>query len=127
MNEQSKIDHFEAVAIRKSKVEGWRAYAWKRAGDDLIITGGVPTIISRGKNKGRYKWDGKGESVVVTRDERDAEYSRYVKDTGNCGDCYGEGRQLSGWSKDDGARYRECKLCNGTGRADLAAAKGEGA
>lgn len=112
----TKITHLYAVAIRKSGIEGWEPYAWERVGEDVMLTGGIPRLLTRGPRKGQRTWDGKGTSVVVTRGEESAEEARYVAETGNCGKCQGDGKVFASWSIADGTKYRECKPCTGTGK-----------
>jgi hypothetical protein len=114
---QEHLSHTDAVAIKKSGVEGWEPYKYERVGDDLVLTGSVPRILTRGPRKGKRKWEGKGTSVVVTRAEVDAQSARYIAETGNCPECYGEGEVFSSWHKDEGVTKKQCPDCKGSRRA----------
>jgi hypothetical protein len=113
-----RICHMDAVAIRKSGVEGCEPFKYGAVGDDSVITGGIPKVLTRGPRKGRKTWDGCKESpVVVTRVEQADEEARYVAETGNCGKCYGEKQTFASWDHIEGTKYRECRKCAGTGKA----------
>lgn len=115
-----RVHHMDAVAIHKSGVEGWEPFRYQAAGEDSVITGGVPRLLLRGPRKNKRTWDGcKESSVVVTRAEIDAEAARYTTETGNCAHCYGDGKVFQSWDHIDGTTYRECKTCKGSGRAVL--------
>lgn len=111
------IHHMDAVAIRKSGIEGWEPYKWERVGDDSIVTGGIPHILKTGPRKGKKTWRGKGTSVVVTQGEVEAQAARYVTETGNCPKCYGKGEVFYSWNHIEGSKYRPCKACDATGKA----------
>lgn len=115
----AQVCHTDAVAIRKAGIEGWEPFAWEIIGTDgMLITGGIPRLLTRGPRKGKKTWSGCASSkVVVTRSEVDAEEVRYVAETGNCGKCYGIGRELVGWSVAEGEKFSPCKACGGKGGA----------
>lgn len=114
-----ELSHMEKVAIRKSGVEGWEYFRWQRAGEDSILTGGIPRLLKSGPRKGKKTWDGKGTSVVVTQAEIDEEAARYVSETGNCATCYGTGEVFQSWHHIDGTKYKPCRECGATGKAAL--------
>jgi hypothetical protein len=116
------LGHMDAVAIRKSGIEGWEPYKYERVGDDSLITGGIPRVLTRGPRKGRKTWDGKGTSVVVTSAEVAAQAASYAAETGNCDRCFGEKIVFARWSKAEGKKYRPCTKCSETGRATTAEA-----
>lgn len=52
----SKGSFARAIAIEKSGVERWTPFRWEVIGkDDMLITGGVPRILTRGPNKGQER------------------------------------------------------------------------
>lgn len=116
-----KINFTEVVARRKLGVgDDWLMHGWEVVGntDDLIVRGGVPVgLCSRGPRKGRPKWAGKSDSVVVTRAEERAERLKYEADTGKCHECQGTKETWAGWNCDTGDKYRPCRRCNATGVA----------
>lgn len=127
-----RIHHMDAVAIRKAGIEGWEPFKWERAGEDFIITGGIPRLLKSGPRKGRKTWDGKGTSVVVTRAEVEAQAAAYAAETGNCPECYGSGEVFKSWHHIDGTKYKTCSKCKGSCKAeaskgDQAATDGSGA
>lgn len=111
------VHHMDAVAIRKSGIEGWEPFKWERVGDDAMVTGGIPHILKTGPRKGKKTWRGKGTSVVVTRAEQEAQATRYVEETGNCHECYGKGEVFASWHHIDGTKYKPCRDCGASGRA----------
>lgn len=116
--------HMVTVAIRKSGIEGWEPFYYKRIGTDgILIKGGIPRLLIKGPRKGNKTWDRKDStSVVVTDSEIKAEEKRYSEETGNCAECCGEGKTVSSWSITDGTKYKPCKPCAGTGKNAAAAA-----
>lgn len=107
--------HMDVVAMRKAGIEGWSPFKYQLIGDDSVITGGIPRIITRGPRKGRKTWDGEGTSVVVTRAEVEAEAQRFASETGKCSRCYGKGEVFHSWHHKEGTTYRQCSSCAGTG------------
>lgn len=109
------------AVVAKRKVGGGDGWEWcssEAVGRDFLIKGGVPTIVTRGKAKGRKRWKGVPlDRALVSRDEFDAEAARYEAETGNCRECRGAGKTAYRWSKDEGTSYRECRSCGGTGKA----------
>lgn len=112
-----RLTHIDAVAIRKSGIEGWEPFRYEFiAPDSNLVTGGIPRILKSGPRKGRKTWDGKGTRVVVTRAEIEAEKQRYAAETGNCPECYGEGEIFASWHHERGTTYKPCPHCGGTGK-----------
>jgi hypothetical protein len=110
------IDHVDSVAKNKMNIPGWEPYAWERIGNDgLLVTGGIPRLIKRGKRKGEKMWEGKGDKVVVVQSEVDKEKDRYERETGKCCNCMGDVEVFAGWSMDTGRRVKVCGYCNGSG------------
>lgn len=121
--EKFSIKHAETVARRKCHApEGFEVFKWEAIGSDAVsLTGGIPRIITRGPRKGKKTWNKCIVTTeIVTKSEADAEQDKYEKETGRCGECMGEGKLLSGWSRDSGYTYRECSRCKGSGKADEA-------
>ena len=116
--------HWERIAKRKAGIDGWQWFAVEVIGRptgkgeaDRLVEGGVPTIVSRGKNKGQRRWDRKTATrVVVTGDEIRAECERYEREEQKCERCYGLGQVLASWSATGGWTSRSCGKCAGTGR-----------
>jgi hypothetical protein len=111
----------EEVARKKlNQPPEWKSCIWERIGPDAQkIEGGIPTIRTRGKYKGRPKWGKRSEFVacIVTDEEVRQEEQRYETETGNCCKCQGSGQVVWSISVTDGTKYRECKPCKGTGKA----------
>lgn len=109
------MKHWEAIAKRKAgDIDGWEWGDVRAAGDDLIVRGGVPNPGPRFR-----KWKGvQLTEVVVTKAEEQAEYERYERETGGCGECFGEGQVLADWHRETGKEYRPCPVCGGTGKAN---------
>lgn len=124
------MDHLGAVARRKvGGAPEWEYFRWERIGEgrDFIVEGGIPRLLKTGPRKGSKTWrDSKTQKAVVTEAEIVAEHARYEADTGNCGDCGGEGEVFKSWHKDHGATMQPCKRCAGTGKAPNAEVMGDG-
>ena len=114
------ITHAEVVAARKAgNIPGWEPYRWERVGSDsVLITGGVPRLITRGPRKGELTWAGcVSQSEVVTNAERAAEYARYEQDTGGCGECMSTGRRPGSPRDVNHPKYTVCPRCQGSTKA----------
>lgn len=109
--------HMDVVAKRKAgNIEGWEPWFYQAVEGGLIIKGGVPTLVTRGKTKGRRRWNTKeSQTVVVSDDDLTQEKARYEDETGKCAECYGEGKTIASASADGSRTYRNCKKCNATG------------
>ena len=114
------MNHLDEVARRKvAGPEGWEVCGWERigTGNDLVVEGGVPRLLKAGPKKGKKTWrDVPVQKAVVTEAELKAEHARYEAETGNCGDCFGNGEVFASWSVSAGVKHRPCKRCNGTGK-----------
>lgn len=108
-----------SVAIRKAGIVGWEPYRLEVVGDVVLVDGAIPHIITRGPKKGQKRWSPlvSPRKTYVTHAEAVEEEKRYEAETGKCGDCFGEGKKVWGWNKDEGTKYRECKKCHGCGKA----------
>lgn len=127
MNQEVEIarppNFLNRVARRKLGVsDAWELFAWERIGDtdDLLVTGGIPRLLKSGLRKGRKTWDGKGQTVAVTRSEVKAEFLTYEAESGNCHNCGGSGQEWATWSAASGNEYQQCRVCDGTGKAGAA-------
>lgn len=113
------MDHIENAARRKlgAKPE-WKAFRFEAVGGDFIVTGDIPVgYYKRGASKGRPKWKLPGQKTIATAADVKAEMDRYVKETGNCPECFGTKEQLKRWSQEHGKEMEPCKDCAGTGKA----------
>lgn len=114
------MDHMNEVARRKvGGPEGWEICIWERIGEgrDMVVSGGVPRLLTRGRRKGQMTWDNPLQKAVVTAAEIAAEHSRYEAETGNCGDCYGTAEVFARWSAINGTETKPCQRCGSTGKA----------
>ncbi|MFM0226161.1 hypothetical protein [Paraburkholderia dipogonis] len=117
----------DAIAIEKSGIEGWVPFRYELIGkSDTIMTGGIPRVLTRGPNKGQRKWDGMHSQVAVTQAEVDAAMAKYEAETGICAECEGSCKVVAGWSATEGAKYRECLKCHGTGKANIQGSQSNG-
>lgn len=114
------FDFFENIARRKlGQPPEWKACIWERIGPDACkIEGGLTTPILRGPRKGRPKWAKRYTFVacIVTDEEFRKEKAQYETETGNCADCQGHGKVICSVSVAEGAKYRDCSKCKGTGK-----------
>ena len=116
--------HGERVARRKAgDIPGWEVYRWEVIGDpftskDVMYTGCVPRLLKRGPRAGHKAWDSAETRrvVVVAGTEVETEFRRYEQETGNCGECMGEGQRCRGWNKAEGIQLAPCERCASTGR-----------
>lgn len=113
-----KLGHREAVALRKlGEPAGFQFYQLEFIGTDAVkLTGCIVTrTYSRGPRKGKPVFDGERLVAVVTAGEEEIERARFEAETGQCGECMGEGKTLKAWRQETGAEWRPCRSCGGTG------------
>lgn len=114
---QQPPDFFN-LAVRQlcGAAEGWEWFSAEAVPPDaILLEGGVPVKITR---TGRRHWkSGTGDRYVVTRAQVAAVEAEWEARTGKCRQCGGDGLEHHGWARTDGARYRECTRCLGTGAA----------
>jgi hypothetical protein len=116
------INDIMKAAENKHGIKGWQAHSWERCGKDSIVTGDIPIgVFKSGSRKGESKFKGKGQKVIITKDELIKVAIEYETTTGKCWDCHGTGQELVGWDKSEGSIYRSCQRCQGTGEAAKAA------
>lgn len=100
------------LEVARRKAGGGPDWNWikiRRVGDDAtLVVGGI-----RGSPK--REWS---PEVAVMDSEADAEERAYEERTGRCGECLGVGQIIAGVSRENGASYRECPKCKGTGSAE---------
>jgi hypothetical protein len=112
------MGHRERLALRKlGNPAGFEFYRWEAVGDAVVMRGCVCSgaTYTKGKDKGRIKYDGPQRTVVVTEAEEAAERARFVQETGKCGECCGDGREFARWDHIEGTTYRPCRKCKGSG------------
>lgn len=119
----ANLQHLESAARRKQNApENWFAFQFEVVGEsDYLIAGAICTdFYSRGPRKGKPKWPGgPGVKVVLTKADVDAEIARYVRETGNCPDCFGTKEEFASWNHETGTKMRPCERCGATGKAQL--------
>lgn len=118
------------VAMRKlGNPADFKFYAWRVVGPDAVqLTGCVTTqVYSKGPRKGRPKYEGTPQVVVVTDAEMAAERARMEREDGICGLCAGDGRLFSSWDHITGTKYKPCERCASTGKAPSAVPPHHGA
>lgn len=117
------VDWYNRIAVERGVPDGWRWFSaeWKGGGAHsvMLIKGGIPTLYTRGSNKGkpnpkRYR---EVRELVVTQSDIDAAHAKWEAETGKCHQCYGVGQRVTGWCKERGETKRDCKRCNATGAA----------
>jgi hypothetical protein len=127
LEEYSIIGHRERVAWRKAgRIPGWEVCMWKAIDmtdspnrrKDALLTGGVPRLLKRGKNKGNTTWrDVELITVVVTEEEVEREAIEYEMHTKKCANCYGKGTVAIPRRANEGMKYGKCSKCGGKGVA----------
>jgi len=65
--------------LNKSQEWEWFRARWLDDDSGLLITGGIPRIISRGKRKGQKTWDGRGEETFISCEELEAAKTEYAE------------------------------------------------
>lgn len=110
-----KVDFWNVVARRKlGKTNTWSWYKIEWVGDSAILVGGETALITKGKNKGKKKWDG-ADKVIISEAEYDEAAKQYELSTGKCSSCQGSGQEFKSWNHLTGTDYKTCKRCNGKG------------
>lgn len=104
----------------------WQWFRLEAKGENFtVITGAICTeVYLRGKRKGRTNWAKRDKEtelpVTISRDEHKAWLLAWEKRTGECHQCSGNGQQWTGWSRDEGNKFRPCTRCDSTGAAPKA-------
>ena len=118
-----RIEFYEMAARRKLVASGkdlpssWSTYRWEHLQTGLVrVDGSASRILTKGKNKGQKTWDGPTLSAYVTDAEAEAEKAIYARETGNCPECLGSGREFVRWSAANGTETKVCPHCDGTGK-----------
>lgn len=117
-------NHIESIARQKlNESIDWQICVWERVGDgnDCLVKGAVPRLLTRGKRKGEPTWRGiPMRSAVVTQMEINAELEAFEAGTGYCAHCFGSGQTFKSWNHETGTVYQDCPQCDGTGLAKSA-------
>jgi len=113
MNVQDYTSHDIEVALDKvGRPAGFKFYRFEAlSGSDVLYTGCVAGVYSKGPRKGKPKYDGPAQRVVVTQAEIAAQREKFERETGLCGECCGKRQVWCGWSVNEGNRYRPCPVC----------------
>jgi hypothetical protein len=123
----SAPDFFSLIAQSRGMPEGWRWYEAQAVGSHeqprehraFMLRGGVPSVLFKsGPRKGQANWS-KAEhqaELVITYRDLDAFTAQWEIETGLCSKCGGSGQESAGWSKVEGAKYRDCTRCSATGK-----------
>lgn len=110
-----RVDFINRIIQRRTGIPEWQWFRAEWIDENMIVTGGVPTVGKQGKKK----WNRKtAERKIIILAELEKEHADYERETGLCSNCYGNGSAISGWSKETGNRYKQCANCGGTGRAN---------
>jgi hypothetical protein len=114
------IRHYEVVAERKLCVPaGWVWFRYESLDPDITkLTGCVSSgVKTKGKHKGRPRYDGARREAYITDAEATLEFQRYEREEGKCGECMGSGKTFASWHYLTGTTYRDCRKCHGSGQA----------
>lgn len=115
------------AAEKVSAPEGWRPYLWESLPKDfrqdrqgMKIVGAQFNPYVRGPKKGqpnpRNMRRGTQLTAIIGIEEHKVWVKSWEGRTGKCGECAGEGKLYVGWNNEEGAVYRECQACNGSGK-----------
>lgn len=124
----AQVNMYEAHAKEMlSAPHGWQAYRYEVIGGieaKLIqVTGAVVPLKKSGKNKGCPDWKRRDrateETAYFTPQEHETWAQEWERKTGKCSDCSGDGKTLARWDAKEGATYKDCKKCSGSGRTKL--------
>lgn len=119
------------IAIQAREIAGmpehWEVYSWRAIGPPgptkLYELKGCfkPPVYKSGQSAGQPNWskrDKTSERVIhITPAEYRAWEAAWVKRTGLCPDCRGEGQTVASVGI-GGTTYRECCTCKGSGKSD---------
>jgi hypothetical protein len=89
------------------------------------IEGAIAPLKTKGAAAGQPNWrqmdKGTRKTITITVGEHDAWETRWEETTGKCRKCAGTAQVFARWAKGEGATYKPCEACRGTGRAQRAA------
>lgn len=128
MTERRYVDFsLLAVAAKAVLPEGWEIYQWETINIDtpneaIKVDGTVMrALFVRGPRKGRKNFArrerDKDMSFIITRAEIQQAKAKWETETGFCGECYGNGDVAWSWHHQEGTKFKTCKKCSGTGKA----------
>lgn len=117
---------YEEYAREKAgQTEEWEMYAWEcfpksRNEPPLYyqVKGGIPTLYVKGPQKGKANWRGpirEEQTVIIPVNDYAAYVPVWERKNNKCHECKGTGQYWTGWSRDAGNRYEDCRYCNATG------------
>lgn len=116
------IDFYDIIAKERGVPADWRWFKIEAKGDGahvvFLLTGAVPNgVISRGKYKGKPKYDKSTQrELVITRAELDAAHDTWERETGKCYRCNGTGKVITSAHANGERTYRDCRRCDGTSK-----------
>lgn len=116
------VDHRANLAMRKiGAIPGFEFYEWRCLDDpdgSVMLTGAVVTgTVTKGKRKGKKRWDETRKRVVIITDaEMLAERRRFEREEGKCAECGGDGQAFKSWNHETGTAWRTCVKCGGSGK-----------
>lgn len=124
---ENHVDFWNLIAVeRYGCPPGWQWVSAERIGDGdqavSVMKGGIfLTPFKSGPRKGRINLKkpeaGSERTIAVPFTTMDAFEVEWQTKTGKCRRCQGDGTQWTGWSRDSGNRFVECRFCKGSGKA----------
>lgn len=115
----AELQFYSAAGLKKldAAPEGFEFYSWQAMTGGVLLKGGVCRTLTRGPRAGKKSWRGsKTTTVIVTEAEAMAERESFGRETGKCPRCDGTGQAWTGWSIDEGNKYKPCSECDATGK-----------
>lgn len=123
--------HAELIVLMVREIanlpDNWHAHTWMMNHADefneasMSISGAVAPIGKRTKRPNFNKLDkSTARTFTVPKSKYEAWVAEWEKRTGKCCGCMGEGKELASYSRRDGATYRPCGQCKGSGKPDPA-------
>jgi hypothetical protein len=126
----SRADMLELHARELAQMpETWAAFRFecfphvpdKRGNLYYEIEGAVAPMKTKGIGAGQPNWKQMDKStrktVTILVSEQEAWEIRWEQTTGRCRKCMGTAQVFARWAKGEGATYKPCEACIGTGRA----------
>lgn len=101
----------------------WKAYRFDgRWHGYYELKGAIVPLLTRGKNKGRPNWrkvgkDWPATTIKIGHALHEDWLKSWEQRIGKCCKCIGEGKTLKYANVSGERTYRDCKACEGTGKA----------
>ena len=120
------VGTLEMQAQEMIGIPDWKCSCWEWVGEPGGVVGvnkldgAVYPPITRGERRGEPNWrkpvEWSKKTVYIAPSDHAAWLLEWERKNNRCSKCMqNKGQEWFGWSVNDGARYRQCRRCGGSG------------